>query len=228
MKKLLALLLALAAPFSPLAAQGGRTAGGGFGYSASPIVFNGLIVQDGKTKVSLYNPNTGDAKWVVVGKQFGTYTVGFQPADPANKNTKDTVILTPAGGTAQRINLQDASNLSTNTPVLTTGSVTTAATSAAAQIDALNARLAAVRNDPNADPRTVQAYEQAIQRQTQQLATGNTGVTITAATARTTTVTNPDGTRTTTAYDANGQVTSVSTQATLAPAATPATSGLAR
>jgi YD repeat-containing protein len=228
MKKLLPLLLALAAPLPAFAA-------GGYAYSASPIVFNGLIVQDGKTKVSLYNPNTGDAKWVVVGKQFGTYTVGFQPATPGNKDSKDMVILTSAGGAAQRIPLQDASNLSTNTSAVASGAVTTAAASAAARLDALNRQLADARNDPNTNPQLLQALEQTIQRQQQQLATGsavNVGFTAVndAATvaARVSTVTGPDGTRTTTTYDANGQVTSVRTQSANANAATPATSGLAR
>ena len=101
-----ALLLAvvLAAPFVPtLPAQDGRTA-------AIPIVFNGVLVQGAVTKVSLYDPNTGETKWVQVGKSYGNYTVGYEPGLPATKQTpatKDTVLLT-LGGKVQRITLQDA------------------------------------------------------------------------------------------------------------------------
>jgi hypothetical protein len=239
MKKLLPLLLVLAAPFSPLAAQGGRTAGGGYGYAASPIVFNGLIVQDGKVKVSLFNPNTNDAKWVQVGKQFGSYTVGFEPGRPATDRspaTKDMVILT-LNGSAQRIAIQDAANLSTNTPVVTATPASLTA-NASAQIDALNQRLAEARNDPNADPRTIQAYEQAIARQTAQVMNANTvatgtvniangtgAINITNATGATTlgrtsvrTTVNADGTRTTVTTNADG-----SSSTTTTPAAQPRT-----
>jgi hypothetical protein len=228
MKKLLPLLLALAAPLSPLAAQGGRTAGGGFGYTASPIVFNGLLTQGGVVKVSLYNPNTGDAKWVQVGKQFGSYTVGFEPGRPATDRspaTKDMVILT-VNGSAQRIGLQDATNLSTNTPVVAAAPATLTA-NASAQIDALNQRLAEARNDPNADPRTIQAYEQAIARQTQQVMNANGAATstvigtlnITNATGATTgrtsvrTIVNADGTRTTDTTNVDGSSTTSTTPA---------------
>ena len=60
--------------------------------AASPVVLNGLITQGGVTKVSLHNPNTGDIKWVQVGKKFGSYTVGFQPGVPGQ--TADAVVLT--------------------------------------------------------------------------------------------------------------------------------------
>lgn len=235
MKKLLPLILALAAPLSPLAAQGGRTAGGGFGYTASPIVFNGLLTQGGVVKVSLYNPNTGDAKWVQVGKQFGSYTVGFEPGRPATDRspaTKDMVILT-VNGSAQRIGLQDATNLSTNTPVVTAATATLTS-NASAQIDVLNQRLAEARNDPNADPRTIQAYEQAIARQTQQVMNANSAATSTivgtgtinignatgATTGRTSvrTTVNADGTRTTVTTNADGSSTTTTT-----PAAQPRT-----
>lgn len=238
----LSALLALVAPLPALAAGGA---------SAGPIVFNGLIVQDGKIKVSLYNPNTLDAKWVQVGKKFGSYTVGFQPADPKDKKTQDTVLLTLNGST-QRIALQDAANLSTNTPVVATTAAQSAlaaqnAASAAARLDVLNRQLADARNDPNTNPQLLQALEQTIQRQQQLLTTGNAGVNIlttnggtgvltvtnnsngaTSAVARTTLVTNPDGTRTTTTYDANGKVMSVSTQSAPNPAAGGMTTGIIR
>jgi hypothetical protein len=217
MNKLLPLLLVLAAPLAtPLVAQGGRTA-------YSPIVFNGIIVQDGKTKVSLYNPTTNDAKWVQVGKKFGNYTVELQPANPNIKNSKDTVILT-VGNSRQTVALQDAATLSTNTPAPTAGPALTTANNAAAQIESLALRLAEVRNDPNADPRTVQAYEQALQRQQQQMTAGTAAVTTfgnaatlnvtnnaTGTTTRTRVTTNADGTRT------------VTTEAGPQPATTPAT-----
>ena len=72
-------------------------------------MFNGLIVQDGKVKVSLLNPNNGDAKWVQVGKKFGNYTVGFQPGVPGQ--TADAVVLT-LGASSQRIILQGSADLS--------------------------------------------------------------------------------------------------------------------
>jgi hypothetical protein len=228
MNKLLPLLLALAAPLPAFAAGGFTT------NSYNPIVFNGIIVQDGKTKVSLYNPTTNDAKWVQVGKKFGNYTVELQPANPNVKNSKDTVILT-IGNSRQTVALQDAATLSTNTPAPAAAATFTATNNAAAQIDALNARLAEVRNDPTADPRTVQAYEQALQRQTQQIMTASGAVngtvtiangTITNANGATTgrtsvrTTLNPDGTRTTVTTNADGSSTSATTPAPQ-PARTP-------
>jgi hypothetical protein len=231
MNKLLPLLLALAAPLAtPLIAQGGRTAGGGFTTNSyNPIVFNGIIVQDGKTKVSLYNPTTNDAKWVQVGKKFGNYTVELQPANPNVKNSKDIVILT-VGNSRQTVALQDAATLSTNNPAPTAATAITTANNSAAQVEALALRLAEVRNNPNADPATVQAYEQAIARQTQQIMTANGAATGTinitnangAAIGRTSvrTTLNPDGTRTTVTTNADGSSTSATTPAPQ-PARTP-------
>jgi hypothetical protein len=125
------------------------------GASASPIVFNGIISQAGVVKVSLYNPNTGDARWIVVGKKFGSYTVErYQPGVPGK--TTDAVVLT-LGTSSQRIILQgSASNLSTNTPVVApTGAQTSQDAARASLADAL----ARARSDPNTDPRLIQVLE---------------------------------------------------------------------
>ena len=161
-----ALLLAvvLATAFvNPLAAQGVRTA-------ASPIIFYGLLVQGGVTTVALYNPNTGETKWVQVGKKYGSYTVGYEPALPATKQTpatKDTVLLT-LGGNVQRIQLQDA----TTTPVATTGAASVQSLEAAsfAVLAVLKDLLAQARGDPNADPRLIQELELSIAQQQQKIA----------------------------------------------------------
>jgi hypothetical protein len=210
MNKLLPLLLALAAPLPALAAGGFTT------NNYSPIVFNGIVVQDGKTKVSLYNPTTNDAKWVQVGKKFGNYTVEFQAANPNVKNSKDTVILT-VGNSRQTVALQDAATLSTNTPA-SAATTFTATNNAAAQIDALNARLAEVRNDPNADPRTVQAYEQALQRAaSSSLSTAvfSNEASVPATRATVQTRLNADGTRTTITTNANGTTSVVTNTASI-------------
>jgi hypothetical protein len=144
-----ALLLAavLVAPFAaPLLAQGSAT--------ASPIVFNGVLVQDGKIRVSLHNPNTGETKWVQVGKSYGNYTVGYEPALPATKQTpatKDTVLLT-LGDKVQRIPLQDA-------PVVTPAAASQAAQTDAAQTPSLADALARARSAPNSDPRAIAMLE---------------------------------------------------------------------
>jgi hypothetical protein len=137
-RALLLLSAHLAAASLPALAAGGA--------SASPIVFNGLIVQDGKTKVSLYNPNTGDAQWVVVGKKFGNYTVEhFQPGVPGQ--TADTVILT-LGTSRQRITLQGSADLSA-------ASVATAA----ALKTSLAAALARARSAPHSEPMAIERLE---------------------------------------------------------------------
>ncbi len=202
-----ALLLAvlLAAPcVTPLAAQDGRTA-------ASPIVFNGLLVQGGVTKVSLSNPTTDETKWVQVGKSYGSYTVGFEPGLPATKQTpatKDTVLLT-LGGKVQRIPLQDA-------PVVTTTIEPSSAVIAQrAALASLNDTLGRVGSDPNTDPRLIQELQTAIQQQQQLLTTGTaaradsfekTSDQLDAFDAYMSTVTNPDGSATYIMYDANGRV----------------------
>ena len=170
---LLSVLLA-AAPLPAFAAD-----------SVSPIVFNGVLVQDGKTKVSLSYPTTGETKWVQVGKSYAGYTVGYEPGQPATKQTpatKDTVLLT-LGGKVQRIPLQDA----TSTPVVADDAVSPPpdqsremiAISAQlisldnanfAVLAALNDRLAQARGDPNADPSQIHELEVAIARQQQKTA----------------------------------------------------------
>jgi len=143
--KFFSLLLALAVPLAPpLFAQG--RGGGLANNAASPIVFNGLIVQDGQTKVSLYNPNTGDAQWVVVGKKFGSYTVArYQPGVPGQ--TADAVVLT-LGASSQRITLQGSADLSA-------ASVATATALKTSLADAL----ARARSAPNSEPRAIQTLE---------------------------------------------------------------------
>jgi len=46
------------------------------------IEFNGVVVEGGKTSVSLLDLNTGVAKWVVVGGKFEGYTVTAYVPDP--------------------------------------------------------------------------------------------------------------------------------------------------
>jgi hypothetical protein len=140
--------------------------------AASPIVFNGLLTQGGVVKVSHYNPNTGDAKWVQVGKQLGSYTVGYQPGVPGQ--TPDAVILT-LGTSSQRITLKDA-NLTANASAITTTSTSEADTTLARLADQLRYEqeagsrntgleriltdmLAQQRANPNADPRLIQMLE---------------------------------------------------------------------
>jgi lipoprotein NlpI len=205
-----ALLLAvvLAAPIvSTLAAQNGRTA-------ASPIVFNGVLVQGSVTKVSLSNPTTGETKWVQVGKSYAGDIVGFEPGQPATKQTpatKDTVVLTH-GGNVQRIQLQDAR---IHAPVVESTSGQTARDHAQASLDAARAVLAAAlaraRSDPNADPRLIQVLETSLAAALLQLPDDNTtsyvneyddGLTIS-------TVRNLDGTSSITQVDATGKVGAV-------------------
>jgi hypothetical protein len=201
--------LLAAAPLPALAA-------GGNAYSASPIVFNGLIVQNGQTKVSLHNPNTGDTKWVQVGKKFGSYTVGFQLGVPGQ--TADAVILT-LGTSSQRITLQGAaSNLSTNTPVVATSIEPSPAVIAKrAALTSLNELLARVGNDPKTDPRLILALQTAIQQQQQSLTTGTAGRSfekssddLNAPDAYTSELAYPDDSKTFIRYDANGTVTNIS------------------
>ena len=163
-----ALLLAVVvatAFVNPLAAQGGRTA-------ASPIIFNGLLVQGEKTEVGLYNPNTGETKWVQVGKSYGNYTVGYEPGLPATKQTpatKDTVLLT-LGGNVQRIQLQDGMIHTTVVAPTDAGSVQSLEAASFAVLAALKDRLAQARSDPNADPRLIQELELSIAQQQQKIA----------------------------------------------------------
>jgi hypothetical protein len=157
---LLCVLLA-AAPPSALAA--GDT-------STSPIVFNGVLVQGSVTKVSLYNPSTGETKWVQVGKSYGGYTVGYEPALPATKQTpatKDTVLLT-LGGKVQRIQLQDATTTSVVSSV--PGKIS-AISIAADKLQSLERSLAEGRNDPNTDPQLLQKLQEARNEQFQVVTT---------------------------------------------------------
>lgn len=161
---MLALLLALtcAAPAHAAAS----TSAAASDTSASPIVFDGVIVQDGKTKVSLHNPNTGETKWVQVGKSYAGYTVGYEPGQPATKQTpatKDTVILT-LGGKVQRITLQDSK---VNTPVVAKVPTKTAAE----QLESLYTRRDKAVEDPNPNPQLIQELEQSIIQQRQTVGT---------------------------------------------------------
>jgi hypothetical protein len=144
MKNFLIPLLALAALLAPPLFAQGRD-GGLANSTASPIVFNGLIAQAGVVKVSLYNPNTGDAKWVQDGKKFGSYTVGFQPGVPGQ--TADAVVLT-LGTSSQRITLQGAADASA-------ASIAAAAALKTSLADAL----ARARSAPNSDPDAIKALE---------------------------------------------------------------------
>lgn len=183
MKSFLLPLLALGVMFSPpLFAQ---SRGVGLANNAtSPIVFNGLIMQGGVTKVSLHNPNTGDTKWVQVGKKFGSYTVGFQPGVPGQ--TADAVILT-IGASSQRILLQEAVHLSSTTTLASSNTAQPVQNPARAtlierqraDLNSLDDQLAKMRSDPNADPRQIEAMEAmraGIQQQQNQLASGDAAV----------------------------------------------------
>ncbi len=223
-----ALLLAvvLATPFAtPLLAQDGRAAGGS---SASPIVFNGVLVQGSVTKVSLSNPTTGETKWVQVGKSYAGYTVGFEPGQPATKQTpatKDTVLLT-LGGNVQRIPLQDATTTSVVAP-----------TGAQASLDAARASLAdalaRARSDPNTDPRLIQVLEISLSAAKQSLTDEDDDIAYSTTASRSNNpdpswagvYVRPDGTTesriinhdrsaTVLLFDANGRVRGISQQST--------------
>jgi len=228
-RPVLLLAVVLAAPLAtPLLAQGGRAAGGGMANNtASPIVFNGLIVQDGKTKVSLLNPNTGDTKWVQVGKKFGSYTVGFQPGVPGK--TADAVVLT-LGASSQRITLLGAAEPSA-------AFVATVATLKTSLADTL----ARARSNPNSTPDAIRHLESMLSDvQSAALGVGNWERPVTFSTAdgkdqhviSVGTITyiiindvtgaaivapggleepHPDGSTTFTSYDANGRVLAVKT-----------------
>src|SRR6185436_16756010 len=130
------------------------------GASASPIVFNGLLVQGSVTKVCLTNPTTGETKWVQVGKSYGNYTVGYEPGLPATKQTpatKDTVLLT-LGDKVQRITLKDAK---IDTPVV----ATIPTKIAAEQLQSLYDRLDKAHDDPNPNIQLIQELEQTILQQ---------------------------------------------------------------
>ncbi len=206
MNKLLPLLLVLlASGVSPLFALGrGDSADG----AASPIVFNGLIVQDGKTTVALYNPNTGETTWVQVGKHYGSYTVGYEPGLPASKQTpatNDTVLLT-LGGNVQRIPLQDSKIITA--VVAPTGPQTTFAEARAVLADALARAL----GDPNADPRLIQLLVTSLDAAQEPSPTSNLEDSyVNQHDDRTTesVLTNPDGSYIDTLLDANGKVASL-------------------
>jgi hypothetical protein len=225
------LLLAaiLAVPLAtPLLAQGGRAGGGGVANNtASPIVFNGLIVQDGKTKVSLLNPNTGDTKWVQVGKKFGSYTVSFQPGVPGK--TADAVVLT-LGASSQRITLQGSAEPSA-------AFVATVATLKTSLADTL----ARARSNPSSAPSAIQYLESILAdpqsaaagdgywqrpvtffaadgKDQQVISNGDPVVIINTVTGAASMVDpfsgkpNPDGSTTWTSSDTNGRVIAVYTQ----------------
>lgn len=232
-RTVLLLAVLLAAAFAPpFLAQGGRA-----NTAASPIVFNGLLVQDGVTKVSLHNPNTGDTKWVVVGQKFGSYTVGFQPGVPGQ--TADAVVLT-LGASSQRIILQGSADLSA-----------AGVAAATALKTALADALARARSAPNSDPGAIGTLEWTLKDAQSATAVGNyrrvTFSTADGGGQQTINVEdtpiliinnvtgaansyshgsskrNPDGSLTWTLYDASGRVLSVSTPPAPNPAA-PATS----
>ena len=187
-----------------------------FGMVSRSMVFNGVLVQGGVTKVSLSNPTTNETKWVEVGKSYGGYTVGYEPGQPATKQTpatKDTVLLT-LGGKVQRITLQDAK---LNIPVVATALEQSHAEIAQrAALTSLNDILASVGIDPNTDPRLTFALQTGIQQLQQSLTTGSAAgesfwlippsAELNLPYYCLSTVINPDGGITYINYDSNGRV----------------------
>ncbi len=163
-----------------------------FGMVSRSMVFNGVLVQGGVTKVSLSNPTTNETKWVEVGKSYGGYTVGYEPGQPATKQTpatKDTVVLT-LGGDVQRITLQDAR---IHAPVVEPAEGRTARDYAQASLDAARAVIAAAlaraRSDPNADARLIQALETSLSAAKQSLTDEDDDIAYSATASR---INNPD------------------------------------
>src|SRR6185436_18871217 len=186
------------------------------GASASPIVFNGLLVQGSVTKVCLTNPTTGETKWVQVGKSYGNYTVGYEPGLPATKQTpatKDTVLLT-LGDKVQRITLKDAK---IDTPVV----ATIPTKIAAEQLQSLYDRLDKAHDDPNPNIQLIQELEQIRQHQQQGLTTDKDALKIGLSygydegsgthpfEGSGTAITYPAGSVTNVFFDPNGRVSSV-------------------
>jgi hypothetical protein len=85
---------------------------------AAGIEFNGVLVTGGKTTVSLFNPATGEAGWVAVGRKFGGRTVtAYHAADAKADRSADTVVLTrDSDGRSETITLKGA-------PIVTTPTV---------------------------------------------------------------------------------------------------------
>jgi len=70
------------------------------------IEFDGVVVEGGKSSVSLLDLNTGVAKWVVIGGKFEGYTVTAYVPDPRGP---DAVVLSRTGGDQTlRVGLKNA------------------------------------------------------------------------------------------------------------------------